>query len=161
MLFRAYVYTRYPILASELAVFFEAPCSSDAPKRLQALLATTWGCSPQQVEHYNLFSELDLRGRHDGRCFERGADADTLLLESGFGPEGPSYSRRESTMLLVSPRWHARLLAAQELVDKRLVDRAINAEVDRLRSTTYGARRVVAQVVAQGVVQGMAQGVPA
>lgn len=145
MLFRAYVSTGFPTPLSEAAVFFEAPCTSDAPARLQQLVALAWGCAPSAVDYYNLFSEGELRHPDLARChcYERGADADTALFINGHGPEGDSYTPLSRTMLMVSPRWHARLLAAQDLVEQRLAARAVDAECARIAKAA-GARQAVA-----------------
>lgn len=115
MLYRAFVYTGYPTQHSEATVFFEAhdASSTGLDAALRNLVALAWRMPAVAVEYYNVFSETELRGRSD-QVAERGADRDTCLLETGWGHDGTLYADPARTMLLVSPRWHARLLAAQE-----------------------------------------------
>jgi hypothetical protein len=129
MLFRAYVYSAFPTPLSELAVFFEAPTSRDAPQRLQQMLGWMWDCHPDNVHFYNLFNETALRHPDltQGRCFERGTDADTVLFENGFGPEGATYTPAHRTLLLVSPRWLHRLWSALKLAEQRRTEKEVNA----------------------------------
>lgn len=115
MLYRAFVYTGYPQAESENTVFFEVIGAADAGAALRQLLAQAWQMPAAAVEHYNCFSEAELRS-HWGEVRERGADRDACLLQTGCGPSGAFYAQPERTQLLVSPRWHGRLVAAQQHV---------------------------------------------
>lgn len=118
MLYRAFVHTGFPFQEYEATVFFESTSWAGTPRagvqdQLKGLVALVWRMPTEAVEFYNLFSESELRER-SAQVSERGADRDTCLLEIGWGPDGTTYADPARTHLLVSPRWHARLHAAQE-----------------------------------------------
>lgn len=118
MLHRAFVYSGYPLPASELTVFFESLYSdSNGPgvnDTLLRLLRQAWNNPGLEPSYYNVCSEPTLREWSlAGGVATRGPDNDACLLEIGFGPSGAHYAEPQRTMLLVGPRWHARLMAAQ------------------------------------------------
>lgn len=119
MLYRAFVYTGHPQAESEITVFFEViGHQADPGDALRKLLAQAWQMPAAAVEHYNCFSEAELRS-HWGDVSERGADRDACLLQTGCGPSGAHYAQPDRTQLLVSPRWHGRLVAAQQHVARK------------------------------------------
>lgn len=121
MLYRAFVYTGHPQAESENTVFFEVIGQAEPGAALRQLLAQAWQMPAAAVEHYNCFSESELR-RHWGDVSERGADRDACLLQTGCSPSGAHYAQPDRTQLLVSPRWHGRLVAAQQHVARKQAD---------------------------------------
>lgn len=109
MLYRAFVYPPASSSSAEVLTFFEAASDSQAADRLRAVVAAAWCCDESAVDFYNLISEHDLRDRSEPGTDRR----DLVLLETGFGRDGAHYADPLTTALLVSPRWHARLLSAQ------------------------------------------------
>ncbi len=113
-LFRAFAYqlqrlnTRPADEQPEVMVFFEAPSAEAAPAVLLRLLALAWGCTPADVEFYNLFDEHELRLR-DGDD----VPGDAALWCSGMY-HGPLFHRLDRTLLLVRPRTLERLLLARQ-----------------------------------------------
>lgn len=125
-LYRAIAYqlqpldTPYADLQPECCVFFEAHTSEAAPALLLRLLALAWGCTPAEVEFYNLHSERELlqAGRDDD-----GLAGDAALWISG-NYHGPTFHRTDRTLLLVRPSTLERLLQAhQETLPLRALQR--------------------------------------
>lgn len=150
MLYRAFAYqlqpleTFHPDLQPEVMVFFEAHSPESAPATLLRLLAITWGCTPAQVEFYNLFSEHEL--------LERDADTvpgDAALWVTGQY-HGPLFQRMDRTLMLVRPSTLVRLLQArQATLPLRTLQRAAAQAAD--------ARKQIEQRQRQGFMADLSQ----
>ncbi len=116
MLYRAFVYPLDRDTPQEVVVFFECSPPDRAYQKLPVLVAAAWSCRPIDVKYHGLDSEEELRRDAEAPPPQVEADADVALLETGFGPDGADYPRPAHTQLLCGPRWHARLLAAQQRV---------------------------------------------
>ena len=110
----------------EVMVFFEAASAETAPAVLLRLLALAWGCTPADVEFYNLFDEHELH-RRDGDS----APGDAALWVSGMY-HGPLFHRIDRTLMFVRPRTLQRLLlAAQATLPLREQQRVAAAAADK------------------------------
>jgi len=133
MLYRAFVYP--PVTFStdaclEVCVFFEASSTESCYPRLRHAVGAAWNMPADCVDHYNCFSELELRNNWDAAPAQQ---RDMVLLQTGDGPSGPSYADPARTQFLVGPRWHARLLAAQRGVLQHQAQ-ALGAALNAYRS---------------------------
>lgn len=93
----------------EVAVFFEAPTLQAAPQHLTALLALAWGCETSLIDHYNLWSEADLRSH--STCDAAAGEA--WLLQNGHHL-GPLFCANSRTLMLVRPLTLVRLMKARD-----------------------------------------------
>lgn len=120
MLYRAHVYS---LIASrdegEFTVLFES-YRSNPTEALHKLVAAAWDVPLGAVESYNCHSEPELRTMWGDAAdvATRGADRDAVLLQIGDGPDGPRFQCAARTVLLCTPRWHVRLVAAQEHIQR-------------------------------------------
>lgn len=111
-LYRAFAYQIQPLetyhadVQPEVMVFFESHTPDAAPATLARLLALAWGCTPADVEHYNLHSEGELRDHSD-------APGDAALWETGYS-HGPLFHRADRTLMFVRPSTLTRLLQARQ-----------------------------------------------
>lgn len=111
-LYRAFAYQLQPLetyhadVQPEVMVFFEAHTPEAAAATLARLLALAWGCTPAEVEHYNLCSEGELRDHS-------AAPGDAALWETGHH-HGPLFHRADRTLLFVRPGTLTRLLQARQ-----------------------------------------------
>lgn len=93
----------------EVAVFFEAPTLQAAPQHLTALLALAWNCETSLIDHYNLWSEADLRSH--STCDAAAGEA--WLLQNGHHL-GPLFCANSRTLMLVRPLTLVRLMKARD-----------------------------------------------
>lgn len=111
-LHRAIAYQLQPLhtppadVQPECCVFFESATLEAAPALLLRLLALAWGCTPADVEFYNLHTAPELL--RDGAA-EAPGDA-ALWLSGNY--HGPLFHTPERTLLLVRPNTLARLMRA-------------------------------------------------
>lgn len=97
----------------EVLVFFEAHTPEAASATLLRLLALAWGCTPADVEFYNLADEHDLRAEHAAQ-----APGDAALWVTGAWASGdrhgPLFQAMDRTLMFVRPLTLTRLLQARQ-----------------------------------------------
>lgn len=119
MLYRAFAYIREST-ADEVVVFFDAPTHERAMAALPQLLSTVWSVPADQVEFYNLASELELLRSALGPS----PDGEVRLFETGWVGEA-LYSPAARTYLLVHPQRLATLQRALQVAEgRRLMQQA-------------------------------------
>lgn len=102
-------------IGNEVRVFFEASLFVESPAQaLLDLLSTTWRISVEHIEVYNVHTERECMAEW---ALGEASTGDARLLESGAGPEGISYTRRDQVLMLVRPATMRRLVAAQEAAE--------------------------------------------
>lgn len=113
-LYRAFAYqsqlldTPAAELQPEVMVFFEAATAEASGATLLRLLGLAWGCTPADVDFYNLESEHELR-----RMYGDDAPGDAALWVSG-SHHGPLFQDLDRVLVLVRPLTLRRLLAARQ-----------------------------------------------
>lgn len=123
----------------EMTVFVEATSRQDAHSKLQMLLAHAWDCLSQEVEHYNLFSEDELRASPYHLL-----PADTALLCNGWN-HGPLFARADRTLMLVTPPTLARLLAARRVAHALHLEQRMRAQAANDMARAEAAARLLRQ----------------
>ncbi|MBE2242462.1 MAG: hypothetical protein IAE86_06890 [Burkholderiaceae bacterium] len=112
----------------EVMVFFESHTPEAAPATLLRLLALSWGCTPADVEFYNLTDEHDLRAEHGPE-----APGDAALWVTGHA-HGPLFHAVDRTLMFVRPLTLTRLLQArQATAPLRALQRAAERDADERR----------------------------
>ena len=112
-LYRATAYQIQPLdtperdMQPEACVFFEARSPECAPATLLRLLSLAWGCTPADVEFYNLMSEDEVLAEGAEE-----APGDASLWLSGWY-NGPLYRRADQALMFVRPTTARRLHNAQ------------------------------------------------
>lgn len=124
----------------EITVFLEADSHLYAQAKLQTTLARTWDCATQEIEHYNLFSEPELRAG-----LAAGVDiGDAALLCNGWS-HGPLFARADRTLMLVTPPTLARLQAARRIAQALHLEQRMREQVANDIARAEAAARVLRQ----------------
>jgi len=154
-LYRAFAYqtalldTPADQLQPEVMVFFEAPTPEASGATLLRLLGMAWGCSPADVDFYNLQSEQEL-------CRTYGDDApgDAALWVSG-SYHGPMFQDAERVLMMVRPLTLRRLLAARRAAAPLAERQAAAArEADRANQARQRERSLFIADMAQALRSG-------
>jgi hypothetical protein len=114
MLYRAFAYQLQPLetfspdVQPEVMVFFESHTPEAASATLLRTLALAWGCTPADVDFYNLVDEQELR-----RDWGSVAPGDAALWVTGHC-HGPLFQPVDRTLMFVRPLTLRRLLLARQ-----------------------------------------------
>lgn len=120
----------------EVMVFFEAHTPEAAAATLLRVLALSWGCSPADVEFYNLTDEHELR-----RDWSADAPGDAALWVTGCA-HGPLFQPADRTLMFVRPLTLTRLLQArQATLPLRALQRAAERAADERRRSDQRLRQ--------------------
>jgi hypothetical protein len=124
----------------EVTVFLEADSRLYAQAKLQTLLARAWDCATQEIEHYNLFTEAELRAGL-GNAVDIG---DAALLCNGWS-HGPLFARADRTLMLVTPPTLVRLQAARRLAQALHLEQRMREQAVSEIARAEAAARVLRQ----------------
>ena len=116
--------TPYNQRQPDATVFFEVPEDTNAGTHLFALLAQVWGCPPDDLEAYNVWSEAELLRN----SVLPAAAGDARLLENGWS-NGPLFCCAQRTLQLVRPLTQLRLADARHRARPYLAQRLAAAGI--------------------------------
>ena len=136
-------------LQPEVMVFFESATPEASGATLLRLLGLAWGCSPADVDFYNLETEHELR-----RMYGDDAPGDAALWVSG-SHHGPLFQPEERVLMLVRPLTLRRLRAARRAAAPLAERQAAAArEADRINQARQSQRSMFMADMAQALRSG-------